>query len=629
MITEGLLLASDFEPASREDWRKMVDRVLKGAPFAKLRANTYNGLSIDPIYVRAKGILPVIGRPAAAPWEVTQRVDHPDPARANMQALEDLENGATGLEVDFRSTPGGRGFGLADAAPETLARAFADVHLDADIAVAFNPVFGRHDSCMNFADLVERRKVDPAKVNVRFNYQALSSIAIQGAAFSSWSDSAKSYVETVRQMTARGFKGPFALADGRPVHDAGGSEAQELAFALALGTTYLRMMEDGGFDLDFARKAVSFRLCADADQFLTMAKFRALRLLWARIEEACGLAPRPVFIAAETAWRMLTRRDPYVNMLRATVAAFSAGLGGANAVTVLPHTLALGLPDPLARRIARNTQLLLLEESNLAKVSDPAAGSGGIEALTEQLCDEAWLIFQEIETAGGAFAALEQDVIQGKVTATRQIRHTNIAKRTDKLTGTSEFPNLQESSVTVLEAKQNAVILAFERPSYTFEPLSPMRHAQPFESLRDQSDRLLASDGQRPKVFLANLGTPADFTARATFVKSFFEAGGIEANESAGFVDLTELAKAFENADVGLVCVCSSDKLYEHQAEEAARILRKAGARHIYLAGSPNGKEDSLRASGFCDFINAKSDVLACLQEAYRRLTRPRGGLSK
>src|SRR5262249_23123456 len=157
-------------------------------------------------------------------------------------------------------------------------------------------------------------------------------------------------------------------------------------------------------------------------EFLTVAKFRALRLLWARVEEACGLAPKPVFVAAETAWRMLTRHDPYVNMLRATIATFSAGLGGANAITLPPHTLALALPDAFARRVARNTQLILLEESNLAKVSDPAAGSGGLEALTRQLCAAAWSLFQEIEKAGGILAALQQGLIQDKVKATRRAR---------------------------------------------------------------------------------------------------------------------------------------------------------------------------------------------------------------
>src|SRR6185312_11431837 len=177
----------------------------------------------------------------------------------------------------------------------------------------------------------------------------------------------------------------------------------------SLALAYLRALEGRGIALDQARTALSFRLVADADQFLTLAKFRAIRLLWARIEEACGLAPKPVFVAAETAWRMLTRRDPYVNMLRATMATFAGGLAGANAITVLPHTLALGLPDAFARRVARNTQLVLLEESNLAKVSDPAAGAGGIETLTQALGEAAWALFQDIEKAGGVFAALEQN----------------------------------------------------------------------------------------------------------------------------------------------------------------------------------------------------------------------------
>src|SRR3954452_16022183 len=212
-----------------------------------------------------------------------------------------------------------------------------------------------------------------------------------------------------------GIKGPLAAADGRVIHDAGGSEVQELVFVLASGVAYLRAIEQAGVSLDDAQGMVYARLNADADQFLTLAKFRALRLLWPRIEKACGLTPKPLSVAADTAWRMLTQRDPYVNLLRATMATFSAGLAGANAITVLPHTLALGLPDPFARRVARNTQLVLVEESQLAKVSDPAAGSGGIETLSGQLCDAAWALFQESEKAGGTFAALQQGLFQSKV----------------------------------------------------------------------------------------------------------------------------------------------------------------------------------------------------------------------
>jgi methylmalonyl-CoA mutase len=225
---------------------------------------------------------------------------------------------------------------------------------------------------------------------------------------------------------------------------------------------------------------IFFRLAADSDQFLTMAKFRALRKLWARVEEASGLAPEPVFISAETAWRTMTKRDPHVNMLRATMAVVAAGTGGADAISVLPFTNAIGLPDKFARRIARNTQLILLEESNLAKVADPAAGSGGIEDLTAKLCAAAWSLFQEIERAGGTAAALEQGLIQKKVAAVRAARTQALQEGTDALTGTTIFPNPDEVPAAVPDV---APIPAAPAPKgeISFEALASMRLAEPFE----------------------------------------------------------------------------------------------------------------------------------------------------
>jgi len=610
-----LPLAAEFAQATQDDWRRLVDGVLKGAPYDKLIGKTYDDLKIAPIYTRARGVAPIVGRAAAMPWQIMQRIDHPDPAKANAIALHELENGATGLEIEFAGGPGARGFGVKDATPETLKRLLDGVILDAGISIALNPVIGRENAGENLANLIEAQGVDPAKVDLRVNYQALSTIAVRGSAPAAWSEMTKPFAQVVGGLIKRGFRGPFVLADGRPVHDAGGSEAQELAFALALAVTYLRMLEAGGIDLDAARSAISFRLSADADQFLTMAKFRALRLLWARVEQASGLAPKPVFIAAETAWRMLTQRDPYVNMLRATMATFAAGLAGANAVTVLPHTLALGLPDAFARRVARNTQLVLLEESNLAKVADPAAGSGGIESLTQELCQTAWSLFQEIEKAGGVFAALQQGLIQSKVAATRRAREANIARRKDVLTGASEFPNLHEAEATVEDVKPAAP--APINDAIKFEPLSAIRLAVPFERLRDRSDQFAKRHGKRPRVFLANLGTAADFTPRATFAKSFFETGGIEAIDSEGFADAGALAAAWKASGAGLVCLCSADKVYAQHAVDAAKALQTAGARHIYLAGRPGEQEAALRGAGVGDFIFAGGDALAALQKAY------------
>jgi methylmalonyl-CoA mutase len=619
--TDDLRLAADFRPATYDDWRKLVDGVLKGAAFERLVGKTYDGLKIEPIYQRAHGTTPTAGRTQAAPWQIMQRIDHPDAAVANAQALHDLENGANGLELEFAGGPGARGFGIADASGETLARVLDGVFFDAGIAIALNPVLGRDNAGMNLADLVEGRGFEPAKVDIRFNYQPLTTMAVRGATPAPWSEMAPAFAKIIRDLMGRGFKGPFALADGRPVHDAGGSEAQELAFTLATAVAYLRALEAGGIALDVASAAVSFRLIADADQFLTMAKFRALRLLWARVEQSCGLTPKPVFIAAETAWRMLTQRDPYVNMLRATIATFSAGLGGADSITVLPHTLALGLPDGFARRAARNTQLVLLEESNLAKVADPAAGSGGIEMLTQQLCEAAWALFQEIEKADGVFAALEQNLIQNKVAATRAVREANIARRKEVLTGASEFPNLHEADVAVLDATPIA-LAPYGETKITFNALPPMRLAAPFEKLRDKSDEILKKTGARPKVFLANLGTPADFTPRATFAKSFFETGGIEAIDTEGFFDPNALATAFKASGAVLACLCSSDKVYAEQATGAAKALQAAGGKHIYLAGRPGEQEASLRAAGVNDFVFAGGDALATLQEVYERMDR-------
>ncbi len=615
-VTQDLRLAADFQPATYDDWRKLVDGVLKGAPFEKLVGKTADGLKIDPIYPRAQGAAVVAGRPAAAPWQIMQRIDHPDAGEANAQALHELENGATGLTLVFSGANGAHGFGLEPSA-EAVEKVLGGVFIDAGIGIELQVGPQSRMAAIHVAEYVKRKGLDPAACNIRFGLDPIGACAVWGSSPYAWSEIVPAVTGAVKGLAAMGFKGPFAVADGRVIHDAGGSEVQELAFVLATGVAYLRAFEGAGVALEDARAMVYARLSADADEFLTLAKFRALRLLWARIEQACGLTPNPLFVAAETAWRMLTQRDPYVNMLRATVATFSAGLGGANAITVLPHTLALGLPDPFARRAARNTQLVLLEESNLAKVSDPAAGSGGIESLTQQLCEAAWTLFQEIERAGDAFASLEQSLIQRKVAATRRVREANIAKRKEVLTGATEFPNLHEAHVAVLNAKP-VELPPYGEAKFKFDALPRMRLAAPFEALRDRSDQIRKDKGARPKIFLANLGTPADFTARATFAKSFFETGGIEALDTNGFADPAALGAAFKASGAQLACLCSSDKVYAGRAAVAAGALQAAGAKHIYLAGRQGEQEAALRAAGVNEFVFAGGDALTVLQEAYR-----------
>ena len=615
-------LAGDFPQATREDWRKLVDAALKGVPFERLKSKTYDNLSFEPLYGRPAAAEPVTGRPPGAAWTLMQRADHPEAAAANAQALADLESGATGLALVFAGSPGANGFGL-DPSPEALARVLEGVHLDAGVAIDLDLSAASRDVMRALAELIRSRGAAPSAVDLRIGFNPIGDFAASGSRARSWNDIAPDFAGAVGEAADAGFRGPFVVADGRIIHNAGGSEAQELGFALASAIAYLRALEASGMALDAARCAIYFRLSADAEQFLTTAKFRALRKLWARVEQACGLTPKPVMVAAETAWRMMTRRDPYANTLRTTIAVAAAGLGGADSIAVLPHTAALGLPDAFARRLARNTQLLLLEELNLARVADPAAGSGALEAMTQALCAAAWALLQQIEEAGGIWPALESGMLQRKVAAVRAERQEAIARRKDSLTGTNEFANIAETAPAVLAVAPAASRLE-GKAATSAEALPRIRLAEPFERLRDASDAVLAKTGARPKIFLANLGTPAEFGARATFARNFFAAGGIEAVGDED-PDRPALAGAYKASGAGLACLCSSDKIYEREAQAAAETLKAAGATQVYLAGRPGDREAALRAAGVQSFVYDGCDALATLKGAYDILASKNG----
>ena len=614
-MTDDFPLAAEFPRTTQAEWRKLVDAALKGATFDKrLVTHTYDGLRVEPLYGRAAGVKPLAGRAPGTSWALMQRLDHPDPAAANVQALQDLENGAAGLCLVFAGAPAARGYGVVANDTATLDHTLSGVMLDLiPLRIETSPFAGRPVANL-MMELVDVRKLDPAKLTVDFGLDPIGDMARTGSALLPWPELSARAGATAKDVRGKGFDNAHLLrANGRAVHEAGGSEAQELAFSIAAGVSYLRLLEASGFALEQARQRISFLMAADADEFLTIAKFRALRKLWARVEQACGLKPQPAFVSAETAWRMMTRRDSYVNMLRATIAVTAAGVGGADAISVLPFTAALGLPDAFARRVARNTQLILLEESNLFRVSDPAAGSGGIEALTTQMSHAAWALLQEIEAAGGAAAALEQGLIQKKIAATRTEREAATARRKDAITGTSDYPNLGELPVAVLDVPRPAVPAA--KAAITFEALPQIRLAEPFEALRDASDRTFAKTGTRPKVFLANLGKSSDFTARATFARNFYEAGGIEARSNDGFQDQAAMIAAFRASGAKLACLCSSDKVYEREAATAARALAAAGAI-VHLAGRPGEHEADWRQAGIKSFIYVGCDVVSTLQAA-------------
>jgi methylmalonyl-CoA mutase len=345
---------SDFPQATLDMWQARVAAILKGESAEKLVSRTADGIRIEPLYQQIHGAR--AERADHAPWIVMQRVDHPDEVRANAQALDDLENGAGGLciinnEVDIARLLQG------------VALHAVHMRLEGDDGLA-----------RAFATYVGKQPIDPARLHVSFG---LNDDGL------------------VKELVAQGFKGPFLEADGRVFHQQGASEAQELACVLKQIVGALRK-----FDQLSPEANVGATLAANQDMFLTLAKFRAIRLLWARVLEASGIAHQHLRLHGETSRRMMARLDPHTNILRATAAVFSAGLGGTDTFTVLPFSIAQGLPNAFARRMARNTQLILLEESHLWRVADPASGSGYVEALTHDLCERAWTIFQGIEKTG-------------------------------------------------------------------------------------------------------------------------------------------------------------------------------------------------------------------------------------
>ncbi|MGV1835195.1 methylmalonyl-CoA mutase family protein [Rhizobium rhizogenes] len=416
-----------FAPASRDAWLKLVNRALKGADFEEaLVSRTDDGIAIQPLYARHLDATPLPRRRIDAPWTISQRMDDPDVDRAFTQLDADLANGAGGVHLLSKTSSSAFGIGI-DAEADRLAAKLAAALSGKDISLRLD----------GFSPALAEALAGSSKLA---GLHAGLDMFTPGSVTNEVADSFKRLFDV-------GGAGTILNADGRAVHNAGGTEAQELAVVAASLVSHLRLLEQAGSAPEAILNATSLCLSADQNQFVTMAKARAARMLFARIAEACGISnPPAAHLFMETSYRMLTRLDPETNILRNTIAVFAAGTGGADEISVLPHTLTHGVPDPLARRLARNTQTVLIAESHLDHVIDPAAGAGGIEALTEALAEKAWEIFVGIERDGG----LATMIASGRLAAmVAEARASRVAK---PIVGTTLFAMKTERPVVVLGA---------------------------------------------------------------------------------------------------------------------------------------------------------------------------------
>ncbi len=602
-------VAGVLAKSTRKDPEQLGD-----APERLLETPTYDGIAIRALYT-ALDELPEPPLPGEWPyvrggdalrdvktgWRVAEAFPAtPVPGVAasdvNSAVLDALGNGASALVLRI---------GESGVAPDQLAETLQGVYLSmapliiesgADYAAASGIVLALAD------------EVEP-------DQRATLSIDLGGDPLTAaLSERPAPKIEDVVAVATRAAErtGVRAITvDGPALHNLGANATWELGAGVAAAVSYLRVLTEAGMPIGKALRQISFRFAADDDQFMTIAKFRAARNLWARVAEVVGEPDSgAAVIHAETSLPMMTQRDPWVNMLRCTLAAFGAGVGGADSLLVFPFDVAIdgGFPDvatSFARRIARNTQLLLLEESHVGRVLDPAGGSWFVEDLTARLAEQAWQHFQAIEGHGGFTEAV--DFIAGQIAEIAARRSDDIAHRRTAITGVNEFPNLTEPPLPQSDS--------------SYSPLAAgklVRYAADFEALRDRSDAFVARTGSRPQALLLPLGPLAENNIRATFASNLLASGGIEA-VNPGTVDAAGVAAAVAEAGTPAVAViCGTDKRYQDEASGVVHAAHSAGVSRVYLAGPEKAVAGAEHQPD--QFLTAKINAVEALSDLLTRL---------
>lgn len=580
-----------FAPASRRQWRERVAATLArrgvsagGEPERELAGRTDDGIEIRALYVPEDlpDDPPDRGAPGADPgrpgdWDVRTRHADPDPARTNQAIHDDLAGGADSLWLVV---------GDGGLAVEHLADALSGVEL-AGVPVALD--------AGDQTDAAARALLGVARSGAGRLGGTLGADPIGLAASTGERVDLGVLARTAALAAGHDALG-VACVDATVFHDAGASDAQEIALATAAGVAYLRALDDAGLGPAAALRAVEFRFAVTDDQFAGIAKLRAARRLWARVAELCAVPAARQRQHAVSSAAMLTRSDPWVNMLRGSVACAAAAFGGAEAITVLPFDHALGRPDASARRLARNTSTILQQEAALSRVADPGAGSWYVDTRSDALARAAWAVFTGIERDGGAVAAVESGRVDALIEPMRTRRREDVAHRRMPITGVSEYARADEQPVHREPA-----------PAPRGGGLPRVRHAAQFEALRERADAAAA----RPRVFLAALGGPAEHSAATGFAAGLFAAGGIETVTGRGSSD--ELVEQWRAADTGVACLCSSAAHYaEHAAAEAA-ALKAAGVGLLWLVGEPGERLDTDLCAGVDGYLHDGCDAVAAL----------------
>lgn len=690
---------SEFSMPTYEEWRRVTEKSLKGVSFDTLITNTYEGIPLQPMYQSAdiRQLIHIDSHPGQIPylrgcnsvgekknsWEISQEIAESTPQQFNKVVREDLSKGQTmvnivldeatqnGIDAD-KANMNMLGYGLSLSIHEDFQVALKEIELSntpifIDTGSLSLPVLSHFLAYVKERNIAfERLKgcigMDPIGTMVEIGsipYQLETCYNVMGDIVK-WANENQTSLQTI-------------LVKGQPYHNGGASAVEELAFMLATAVEYIRALQKREIGINEGAVQFQFSFSVGSNVFMEIAKFRAARVLWSTIIDAFGGEPatQKLTIHARTSSWNKTVYDPYVNMLRTTAEAFSAAVGGVDSLHVSPFDEALQSSTPFSRRIARNTQLILQEESHLAKIIDPAGGSWYIEKLTDEVAKKAWELFQQTEEIGGMLQALEKGFPQQTIEKTSKKRQLNIQHCKDVFIGVNQYPNPNEKEIkgTVQVREKNqldkrvtevkkyreenkncsrklifhqeknlldqaieevllngrtvgdlADALGLVKEQYHITTIKNERGPAKFELLRKATDNYTAKIGVRPRVFLANIGPLAAYKPRSDFASGFFEAGGFEVLRNNGFESVDDAFNTLLDSKADIVVICMKD---ENNTELILSLFKQIKTERpsikVYLTGLPNKEKQAvLCAEGLTDFVHVKSNcykILSCLLE--------------
>jgi methylmalonyl-CoA mutase len=652
-----------FPIPSFEEWKQEVEKSLKGKPFEKLYSATYEKITIKPIYTRhdIESLAHVEQYPGfpgyvrgtkpngyiREPWKVSQEISASSPKEWNEIVKHDLERGQTEIHIALER------LGFPVTSLDDIEAMFSGISLD-KYSLRVDAGAQTLSFLALFAAYLQKQQISFDAVHGTIGMDPVGALAEKGQLSTSLAVLYDVMADVTKWANENMPDVKTVIVRGEPYHNGGANAIQELAFAFATAVEYINECLDRGLAIDDIAPRIQFSFAIGSNFFMEIAKLRAARLVWSNIVQAFGGSESSQKIAmhARTSYFTKTVYDPYVNMLRATAEAFAATIGGADSLHVSPFDEAIGRADEFSRRIARNTQLILLEEAHIANVIDPAGGSYYVETLTAQVAEETWKLFQQIEEKGGMVKALQDGFVQAEVENVAEQRRNNVKKRKEKIVGTNFYANLAEepvqkanendekqlSSLTLNEENvaqlqagfrekrwiETAIFMTARRATaqeieealkadgapVNVEPIKQWRLAEPFEQLRKASEAHSQKHGARPTVHLINIGSIPNYKARADFITGFFEAGGVAVDKSEGYHTAEEAVSGALEANGTHYIICGSDESYTDIVPAIAKALKQANANvKLYVAGkqAPDVEQSFVQA-GVDGFIHVGSN---------------------